>query len=134
MANICYTFEINGRPAYVAFTSEHDARDRLSHGFDAIENGRSVLQPGYVFAFRPSTRDEIDAFTRLAAEACLAGRIEWEDVLDGFPIFLISGADLAFPDTDINTGLPLGAPRGPLRAFGIAIEDLQTLHSGSVAA
>ncbi|MEZ2407323.1 hypothetical protein AB6806_10945 [Bosea sp. RCC_152_1] len=118
----------------MAFTNEDDARNRLRKDFDVIENGRPVLCPGSVVRFRSSTAEELAAFTQLAAEACLAGRIEWDDVMDGFPIFLIAGADPNFPDQDINTGLPLGAPRGPLRAFGIAIEDLQALHGGSVAA
>ncbi|WP_336810835.1 hypothetical protein [Bosea sp. MMO-172] len=123
MANICYTFEIDGRPAYMAFASEDDAQKRLCRGFDVIENGCSVLRPGSAVSMRPSTRDEIGTFINLAARACLAGRIEWEDVMDGFPIFLIAGADPEFPDLDINTALPMSAPPRPLMGFGIPIED-----------
>lgn len=136
MANICYTFEIDGRPAYMAFTSEDDARSRLSKGFDVIEHGRSVLQSGSVVSMRPSASGEIGAFVRLAAETCLSGRIEWEDVMDGYVIFLIPGRDPNFPERDINTGLSTVGTRthgsqeagqAP-RSFSIDIADLIALH------
>jgi hypothetical protein len=139
MANICFTFEIDGRPAYMAFTSENDARERLAKGFDVVEHGRSVLRSSSVISIRPSTRDEIDAFIRLAAETCWTGRIEWQDAMDGYPMFLISGANPDLPYEDINTGLPLGSAltSGPEavgrepRPFPIDIDDLSKLYCGA---
>lgn len=81
---------------------------------------------------RRSTSDEIQAFIRLAADAFFAGRIDWQNAMEGYPIFLIKAADPDFPDDDINTGLRLDevtAPRPP-RAFGIPIEDLTALYAG----
>lgn len=139
MANICFTFEVDGRAAYVAFTTAADAGLRLAKGFDIVENGRSLLTPSSVVSHRPSRRSEIGAFIKRAAQACLAGRIDWkEDVMDGYPIFLIDAVDPNFPDEDINTGLPMaGFPSSlaqdgrALRYFGIDVEDTDALYRGA---
>ncbi len=139
MANICFTFEIDGRLAYMAYTDAADARDRLGKGLDLVEDGGQILRPNSTVSIRPSNREEIDAFLRLAAKTCLAGRVDWEDIMDGFPIFLIEGSDPNFPEEDINTGLPRGCcsvsgleqSGRAQRYFAVDVEDLSALYRGA---
>lgn len=116
MTNKHITFEIDGRAIFVAHTNDDDATKRLMGGFrshlaELVESGRSVLGDGAALSMRPATPPEVAAFVLGSAEACAAGRIEEDDVIDGYPIFLINAVDPSFPEQDVNTGL---AARGRL--------------------
>lgn len=115
MTNIHVTFEVEGRAIFAARESlagswtrfidpKSDFRAFLSTLHD---NEGSIAPIGATLSVRQSTPYEIEQFVTRSAETCRAGRTDWEDILDGYPIFLIDCVDPTFPDHDVNTGLPV---------------------------
>lgn len=111
-----FTFSINGQATFVALTDCADAVARLAgemrpYLHRVIHDGNQLLHPAQEIGIRASTATEIARFEAIAVTAQAAGRIDEDDVADGYPIFLIDCIDPTFPGQDINTGLPIDPGR-----------------------
>lgn len=113
--NTHHTFDIDGRPAFVLLCEERATtrtairlRPYLASLLHA--DGTPLVGDGSSITSRPSTPDEAASFFTIALAARGADRVDAEDLLDGYPLFLIDCGDRRLPGEDINTGLAQRQP------------------------
>jgi hypothetical protein len=113
--NTHHTFDIDGRPAFVLLCEERattSAASRLRPYLASLlhADGTPLVGDGSSIASRPSTPEEAASFFTIALASRCADRVDAEDLIDGYPLFLIDCEDRQLPGEDINTGLARRQP------------------------